>query len=292
MKFQLPETDLIYSGHPACPGCGAALALRFALKALGTKVMLVMPACCAVVITGPYPTTCMKVPVFHTAFATAAAVASGLKHGLEAKGDYETTVVGWAGDGGTYDIGFQALSGAVDRNEDFIYVCYDNEGYMNTGIQKSSATPWKAWTGTTPYGKDMPKKDMMEILAAHRIPYAANASVGFPDDLIRKIKKAMSIRGSKFIHILAPCPPGWKSSDHLTVKLARLAVDTKIFPLYEVEAGWNYTINRVPKGLPVEEYLKLQGRYSHLSEQEMRDIQQQVDWEWELLLKKAGMNSG
>ena len=198
-------------------------------------------------------------------------------------------MVGWAGDGGTYDIGFQGLSGAVDRNEDIIYVCYDNEGYMNTGIQKSSATPWKAWTGTTPYGKDVPKKDIVEILAAHRIPYAANASVGFPDDLINKLKKAAGIRGTKFIHIFSPCPPGWKSPENLTTKLARLAVDTKVFPLYEVEAGYRYTINRMPKNLPVGEYFKHQGRYSHLSEEEIKAVQENVDWEWDLLLKKASL---
>ena len=286
-KYDLPKEEFLYSGHPACAGCGAAQALRFGLKGLGEKAILVMPACCAVVISGPYPHTSLGVPVFHTAFATAASTACGLKHGLEVQGDCETQVVAWAGDGGTFDIGFQALSGAIDRNEDIIYVCYDNEGYMNTGIQKSSATPWKAWTGTTPYGKEDSKKNIMDIMASHKIPYAANASVGYPDDLIMKMRKATKIKGSRFIHILAPCPPGWKSPEHLSTKLARLAVETKIFPLYEVEEGVRYTINRIPKGLPVTEYLKYQGRYDHLTQEEIKAIQEVVDIEWELLLKKA-----
>ena len=251
--------------------------------------MLVIPACCWSIINGPFPYTSIKVPLIHTAFETGASTASGVKAGLDAQGDTETTVAAWVGDGGTFDIGIQALSGAAERNDDIIYFCYDNEAYMNTGIQRSSATPFGTWTTTTPsnHPKSQPKKNMMEIMAAHRIPYAATCSVAFPDDMMTKIGKARAIRGTKFIHIYSPCPTGWKSPSSLAVKIARLAVHTKVFPLYEVENGDRYNINIAPKNVPVEEYLRLQGRFNHLTEDQIRGIQETVDREWERLLKKA-----
>ena len=195
-----------------------------------------------------------------------------------------------AGDGGTFDIGLQALSAAVERNEDFIYVCYDNEAYMNTGIQRSSATPWGAWSTTTPvrHPKEQPKKDMVAIMAAHRIPYTATATVAYPEDLIRKMQKAKGIRGSKFLHVLSPCPSGWKSEPAQSVLLSRLAVQTRVFPLYEVENGEKYTINVWPKErVPVEQYLRLQGRFAHLKPEDIQLIQENVDREWEKLVAKA-----
>ncbi len=224
-------------------------------------------------------------PLFHTAFETAASAAAGIKAGLEVLGQEEVTVLAWAGDGGTFDIGLQALSGAAERNDDIIYVCYDNEAYMNTGIQRSSATPWGAWTTTTPtkHPKDRPKKDMMAIMAAHRIPYAATASPAYPEDLVRKMRKAKAVRGTKFIHILSPCPPGWKTASELSIKLARLAVQTKVFPLYEVEEGRRWRINLQPQGVPVEQYLKLQGRFRHLKPEDIQLVQETVDAEWERL---------
>ena len=200
MEIELTEREFMYPGHVGCPGCGAAIAMRFVLKALGEKMIMVMPACCWSVIAGPYPTSTLKIPVIHSAFETGGATASGVRAALDMKGDTETTVVTWAGDGGTFDIGFQALSGAVERNEDFIYVCYDNEAYMNTGIQRSSSTPYGAWTTTTP-GKDwkkMRKKNIVEALVAHRIPYAATASISYPEDLIRKVRKAKPSRAPGF----------------------------------------------------------------------------------------------
>jgi pyruvate/2-oxoacid:ferredoxin oxidoreductase beta subunit len=216
--------------------------------------------------------------------------ASGVKAGLEMVGDSETTVVAWGGDGGTFDIGIQALSGVAERNDDIIYVCYDNEAYMNTGIQRSSATPWGAWTTTTPvkHYKDRPKKDMEAIMAAHGIPYIATASVGYPEDLFKKMKKAKDIKGTRFIHIYAPCPAGWKSRPEDTIKLARMVVQNGIFPLYEIEWGETYTLNIKPKEKkPIDDYLKLQGRFRHLTDDEIAFMQKEVDRKWEKLLSKV-----
>lgn len=289
VNFSLPEVELMGSGHLGCQGCGATLGMRYVLKALGPKTIVVLPACCWTIIAGPFPYSSLKVPLLHTAFETAAVAASGVRAALDIQGDTETTVLAWAGDGGTFDIGLQSLSGAAERNENILYVCYDNEAYMNTGIQRSSATPYLAWTTTTPKRspKGEPKKDMMGIMAAHRIPYAATASIAYPDDLVRKIEKAKSIRGMRFIHLLSPCPPGWKISSELTVKLARLAVQTKVFPLYEIEEGTRYKVNVMPDGIPVSEYFAPQGRFSHLREEDIERIQKIVDTEWERLLAKC-----
>jgi len=201
-------------------------------------------------------------------------------------------VVAWAGDGGTFDIGIQALSGAAERNDNIIYICYDNEAYMNTGIQRSSATPYGAWTTTTPvkHFKKMPKKDMMGIMAAHRIPYAATASVAYPEDFIRKVKKAKELKGTKFLHIISPCPAGWKSLPEETIKLAKLAVSTCYFPIYEIENGEKYTVNKVIKNArPVKEFLSRQGRFRHLREEDIAKIQENVIGFYNELLKKAGI---
>ena len=284
------EREFVHSGHVGCPGCGATIAMRFVLKALGEKTIMVLPACCWSVIAGPYPQSALKIPVIHAAFETGGATASGVRAALDMKGDTETTVLTWAGDGGTFDIGFQALSGAVERNENFLYVCYDNEAYMNTGIQRSSSTPYGAWTTTTT-GQDwkrLRKKNIVEVLVAHRIPYVATASIAFPDDLLRKAQKAKETKGSKFLHIYASCPTGWRIPSEMSVKIARMAVQTNIFPLYEVEDGLRYTINYKPKEYLVREYFKLQGRFKHLTDQDLDQIQQMVNEDWELLLRKAG----
>jgi pyruvate/2-oxoacid:ferredoxin oxidoreductase beta subunit len=289
MELDTVDREYMYSGHVGCPGCGAAIAMRFVLKALGEKTIMAIPACCWSIIAGPYPRTSLQIPVIHTAFETGGAVASGVRAALDVKGDTETTVVTWAGDGGTFDIGFQALSGAVERNEDFLYVCYDNEAYMNTGVQRSSSTPYGAWTTTTPSRdwKKMRKKNMVEALVAHRIPYAATASIAYPEDLVRKVRKAKAIKGSKFIHIFASCPTGWRIPSEMSIKIARMAVQTNIFPLYEVEGGVGYTINLSPKGYLVKEYFHLQGRFKHLTEKDLDQIQQMVNEDWELLQRRA-----
>jgi pyruvate/2-oxoacid:ferredoxin oxidoreductase beta subunit len=190
--------------------------------------------------------------------------------------------VAWAGDGGTYDIGLQALSSTIERNEDYLYICYDNEAYMNTGIQRSSATPWGAWTSTTPAGQPQStaKKDILAIMAAHGIPYAASASVAYPVDLLEKVRKAKETRGTRFLHILAPCPPGWKFPDEDSIALARLAVQTRIFPLLEVECGTRWRITKEEDAVPVEGYLRQQGRFRHLSDDDVATVQARVDARW------------
>jgi len=214
------------------------------------------------------------------------------------QGKEDVTVLAWAGDGGTFDIGLQALSGAVERNDNILYICYDNEAYMNTGIQRSSATPYGAWTTTTPerHPKEEPKKDIIQIMAAHKIPYAATASVAYLADFAEKLRKAQRIKGSKFIHLLCPCPPGWKMSSEKTIKVARLATLAKVFPLYEVLNGDTYIISVEPhKDLPISEYFKYQRRFAHLSPQQMVEIQKRVDFEWERLVHKAmleGLTTG
>ena len=290
MQLDALDKELMCSGHVGCPGCGATIAMRFVLKALGEKTIMVLPACCWSVIAGPFPQSSLKIPVIHTAFETGGATASGVRAALDMKGDKETTVITWAGDGGTFDIGFQALSGAVERNEDFIYACYDNEAYMNTGIQRSSSTPYGAWTTTTTGAdwKKLRKKNIVEALVAHRIPYAATANIAFPEDLIRKVKKAKAIKGSKFLHIYASCPTGWRIPSEMSIKIASMAVQTNIFPLYEVENGINYTINYKPREYLVREYFKLQGRFRHLKDTDLDQIQEMVNEDWGLLLRKAG----
>jgi pyruvate/2-oxoacid:ferredoxin oxidoreductase beta subunit len=222
----------------------------------------------------------------HTAFETAASTASGVRAALDIKGVNNISVLAWAGDGGTMDIGLQALSGAVERGEDIIYVCYDNEAYMNTGIQRSSSTPHGAWTTTTPI-KDFkagPKKNMVEIMAAHKIPYTATANIAYPEDFIAKLKKAKSIKGPKFLQVISPCPVGWKFPPQLTIKIGKLSFETCMFPLYEVEYG-RYNVKKPHKKRDVKEYLLLQGRFKHLTENIIRAIQLNIDLEWESLLR-------
>jgi pyruvate/2-oxoacid:ferredoxin oxidoreductase beta subunit len=256
------------------------------LKGLGRKTILVVPACCYSVIDGTYPYSASGVPLIHVPIPSSAAVSSGIRAGLDMIGDTDTSVVAWSGDGGTYDIGFQALSGASERNENIIYVCYDNEAYMNTGIHRSSASPLLAWTTTTPVSspKNVPKKNIDFILAEHGIPYVATASIAYPDDMIRKFITAKNIKGTRFIHILTPCPIGWKTSPSQTVKIARIAVQTGIFPLFEIKYG-EIIINYKIKDKPVEEYLKLQGRFSHLKKKEIITIQKDIDKNWKRLIK-------
>jgi pyruvate ferredoxin oxidoreductase beta subunit/2-oxoisovalerate ferredoxin oxidoreductase beta subunit len=288
-QLNMTDGDYFKPGHLGCPGCGAAIAIKFALKALGKKIIMVIPASCASIIVGPYPQSALNIPILHTAFATAGAAASGVRAALDMKGDTETTVMSWAGDGGTFDIGFQSLSGAVERNEDCIFVCYDNEAYMNTGVQRSSSTPYGMRTTTTP-GQDWKKtrkKNIMETMAAHRIPYAATASIAFPEDMIAKFQKAKEKKGgARFIHVFATCATGWGAPAEMSVKIARLAVQTNIFPLYEIENGIQYTLNY--KGdRPVEDYLQTQGRFQHLSKADVAQIQKMVTEDWNAVCRKT-----
>ena len=281
------HTDNLHPGHMACAGCGEVLGLKLVLQAAGEKAMAVVVPSCLGIILGPFPYSSFKIPTFHAAFETAASSASGISNALMAKGDEETAVLALAGDGGTTDIGFQSLSGAADRNENIIYCCFDNEAYMNTGIQVSSSTPQHAWTMTTPLGKPLKKKNMVELMAAHKIPYSASACSCFPDDLRRKIMEAKKIKGTKYIHILAPCPTGWRYPEKLTPNIGRLAVETNYYPLYEVRDGHEYTITHQTQNLPVEDYLLKQGRFRHLEESDLKTIQSEVEKNWDGLLWKA-----
>jgi pyruvate/2-oxoacid:ferredoxin oxidoreductase beta subunit len=251
----------------------------------------VVPPSCIAVMMGPLPLSSVTVPVLQTAFETTAAAASGLARAYRARGE-AATVVCLAGDGGTYDIGLQALSGAAERNEDFIYVCFDNEAYQNTGNQKSGATPWGARTASTPRGKATRKKDIMAIMAAHAIPYAATLSPAHPEDLAAKVRRARAVRGTRFLNVTCPCVPGWGISDEASLRVLRGGVDSRAVPLYEVEDGTRYRITHWPAGIPVERYLEAQGRFAHLTESEIAQIQAEVDRRWDALRDRAARADG
>ena len=279
-------TDRLLSGHASCPGCAVALGVRLVLQNLPDDTVLVVPPSCIAVMMGPLPLSSTTVPVFQTAFETTAAAASGLARAYRARGE-KVTVACLAGDGGTFDIGLQALSGAAERNEDVLYVCFDNEAYQNTGNQRSSATPWGARTTSTPRGKTSRKKELLDIVAAHYVPYAATATPAYPHDLAAKVQRAVGIRGFRFLHVTCPCVPGWGVADDASLRVLRLGVESKVVPLYEVEDGVRYRITRQPAGTPVREYLAAQGRYAHLTESDITEIQAAVDARWSALLDRT-----
>ena len=279
--------ELLCSGHAACPGCIDALSARHVLAALGPDSVAVIPPSCMAIIAGPQPLSGMRIPVYQPSLESSAAAASGLRRALDASGRAGTQVVVLAGDGGTCDIGFQCLSSAAERNENILYVCFDNEGYMNTGAQKSSATPHFARTGSTPAGKLTRKKNLVEIMAAHEIPYAASATAAFLPDLVRKVEKAKAMRGLRLITLLVPCLDGWGVPDDQGIAVARLAVETGVFPLYEVEVGWRYTLNGPPRTRPVREYLEAQRRYQDMGEERIEQLQREVDAGWARLVART-----
>jgi pyruvate ferredoxin oxidoreductase beta subunit len=292
------EKEGFAPGHRACVGCGAALAVRLACKALGQNVIIVNATGCMEVVSSLLPYTSWRVPWIHTLFENAAATASGIEAGLKAimrKGKRparEINVAAMAGDGGTSDIGLQALSGALERGHDFLYICYDNEAYMNTGIQRSSSTPYGASTTTAPAGKVSIgqvtwKKNMPAIAAAHDIPYVATACPSYPFDLMAKVAKGAAVHGPAYVHILSVCPTGWRSATDLTIRIGRLAVETGVFPLYDVENGKYKLSIDLPQLRPVQDYMKLQGRFRHLSEETINEIQKRVSQEYAKLKEKA-----
>jgi len=289
MKMDVDQKEFLYPGHGFCPGCGFTIGLRIVLKALGGNTVAAVTAGCLGTNSGLFPSSPIKIAAYNTVFESAAAAASGIRAALDVKGKRDTQVLAIAGDGGTFDIGIQALSAAAERNENFIFLCYDNEGYMNTGVQKSSATPRGAWTTTTPVGmlKYSPKKDMPEIMVAHRIPYMATASIAYPMDLIRKVERAKDIQGFRFLHMLTSCPPGWRFPPDQTIKMARLAVETRTFPLYEVSYGETYELNLDPGYHSVKEYIHAQGRFQYLTDQEIEELQGEVDRSWNRLVSKV-----
>lgn len=294
----VPKKETFLPGHRACVGCGEALAVRMACKALGSNVIIANATGCMEIVSSQLPNTSWAVPWIHTLFENTAAVASGIESARKAmvrKGkipESNTKVVAMAGDGGTADIGLQALSGAMERGHNMLYICFDNEAYMNTGIQRSSATPFGASTTTSPAGKVSSgqfswKKDMAAIAVAHKIPYVATACVSYPFDMMTKIKKAVAIKGPSYLHVLAVCPVGWRSPADLSVRMGRLAVETGVFPLYEVEKGRYKMSLDFPQLRPVTDYLKLQGRFRHLSEDLISKIQQRVIEEYQKIKEKA-----
>ncbi len=298
--WDIPREELFAPGHRMCQGCGAAILMRHITKALGKDAIIVEATGCVEVTTTVYPQTAWKHPWLHIAFENAAAGASGVEAAIKAmkrKGvipkDKKVKVVAIGGDGGTFDIGLQALSGMLERRHNVLYIVYDNEAYMNTGIQRSGATPYKAWTTTTPVGKVWrgewrPKKDIMGIVLAHRVPYAATVNPAYITDLYMKVRKAVEIEGPTFIHAFSPCTPGWRIDPALTVTVSRLAVQTGVWINYEVENGEFRVTTPVPKRKPVKEYLRLQGRFRHLTEEEIAEIQRMVDEEVERINKLVG----
>lgn len=293
--MDLPEREYILPGTRTCAGCGLPIAYRYILKALGPRTIMTHPACCLTILHGMYPKTPIAINAVNNTFASTAASASGLVAGLKATGQ-DFTVLAMAGDGGTFDMGIQALSGAAERETDFIYVCYDNEAYMNTGVQRSSATPTGAVTTTTPViPKEQPKKDFIQIMEAHHPAYLATTCSSYPGDLYNKFLKAKEIKGTRFVHLAVPCPPGWGYATKDTVKVGRVAVEAGIVVLYEVEhgefrlTGKSLSMARSGRKRPVDEYLKLQSRFKKMKPEQMEDFQRQTDQRWEELLKRAGL---
>ncbi|MCP8313328.1 MAG: pyruvate synthase subunit beta [archaeon] len=284
LKDIIAKQDFFSPGHNLCAGCGAAQIARIVMKVVEKDSIVINPTGCMEVSTTTYPWTAWKVPYIHVAFENAAAVASGIRSAydvliMKKKLGKDVNVVVLGGDGGTADIGLQALSGAFERGDRITYICYDNEAYMNTGIQRSGATPYSAWTTTTPAGQRTLKKDLMGIAIAHRVKYAATASISYLLDATNKVEKAISMNGPSFIHWLQPCTIGWRFDPKLTVKLSRLAVKTGLWPLYEYHDGVTKLTVQVPKRVPVSEYLKPQGRFRHImdNQDELAKIQSYAD---------------
>jgi pyruvate ferredoxin oxidoreductase beta subunit len=277
--MEIPKEEYLLKGSTACAGCSASLSLRYVLKAAGPDSVLVIPASCASVIPGMYPHTAVNIPVYNVAFAAAASCASGMSAAFRALGK-KTNVIVYAGDGGTLDIGIQSLSGAFERGTDFLYICYDNEEYGNTGMQRSGATPLGARTTTTPAGKTEEKKDIGAIIAAHNPPYMATACSAFPQDLFKKVTKALSFRGPTFIHVLSPCPTGWHYPPAKTVEVGRLAIKTGMWLLYEREYGKvaisGPTKTAMKNPAPLEEFLGLQKRFAGIDEKTVGVLKQRI----------------
>lgn len=285
--MDIPKEEFLAPGHRGCAGCGASIAVRLALKALGKDTVAVSATGCLEVMTTPYPETSWEIPWIHVAFENAGAVASGVESALRIQGK-KSNVIAFGGDGGTVDIGLQSLSGAMERGHNMTYVCYDNEAYMNTGIQRSGATPYGASTTTSPagkasFGENRPKKNMPMIMAAHGIPYVATASIAYPEDYMKKVKKAAEVDGPAYIHLNQPCTTGWGFDPSKTIEMGRLAVETGSWVLYEIEDGEFNVTYRPAERKPVVEYLKSQKRFKHLDDEHIAKIQEYVDAQCEEL---------
>jgi len=284
--INLTDEEFIYPGNRACSGCGLSILYRIGLKALGRDCIFVVPPSCLTVMQGLYPIAATQMPILNGTFASTAAIATGVRAAMKRLGK-KTQVVAWAGDGGTSDIGIQALSGALERNEDIIYICYDNEAYMNTGVQRSGTTPQGGLTTTTPYGKKETSKNIPDIVAAHNPAYIATCSASYPLDFHDKLIKAKEIGGLKYIHIQTPCPPGWGCDERMTVKIGKMAIECGLFDLYEIENG-KKTLSEPSSRLlkkdklrPVQDYLQMQTRFKALSEEQIATMQGRIDQKWD-----------
>lgn len=301
MPFSIPVEEFLEPGHTACHGCGATLAMRYLLKALGKDTVVSVPAACWAVIPGAIPNRTLDVPMIYTPFAATGASISGIREALDIQGKQDFNVVGFAGDGGTADIGLQSLSGAMERGHNVFYIMYDNEAYMNTGVQRSGSTPYGAETTTTPVGVDrnfkkQQKKIVADIMMAQGVPYVATATIAYPEDLIRKVNNAKKIKGPKFIQVLSPCPTGWYFPPEKSVEISRLAVQSGIFPLYEYQNGVLKVAKQSTK-VSIRDYIEAQSRFSHLDDSDIEQIQETVDRRMQHLLELekesiARMNGG
>lgn len=286
---EVSDAELFAPGHRGCAGCGCTVAMRLALKAAGKNTIATHATGCMEVVSTPYPETAWRIPWIHVAFENSAAVASGVEAALKALGKKDRVkVIAFGGDGGTVDIGLQALSGAMERGHEMLYICYDNEAYMNTGVQRSGATPYGAYTTTSPAGKmsignDRPKKDMPRIIAAHGVPYVATASVAFPLDFMAKVEKALRVKGPSYIHVHASCTPGWGIASEKSIEIARLAVDSGMWVLYEIVDGAGRVTYKPANKQPVKAYLRTQKRFKHLRDDAIGEIQAEIDRRWESL---------
>lgn len=291
-----PKDELLAPGHRTCAGCGAVVAVRQLLRATGKNVVVCESTGCMEVTSTPYPETSWRVPWIHVLFENAASVASGVKEALKKQGKDDVKVIALSGDGGMVDIGFRALSGAMERGHDILFVCYDNEAYMNTGVQRSGATPFGASTTTSPCGEESTgkqewKKNVPFIAVAHGLKYVATASIGYPEDFQNKVKKALSIKGPKYIHVHCPCPIGWGFNTAKTITYAKSAVQTGLWALYEIEDG-KLKVSMKPELKPVKDYLKGQKRFKHLKEKDIEHIQEHAKIRWEHLaeLESSGID--
>lgn len=296
----LPKEDYVSCGHRACQGCAEVLAMRLVHKAMGKNTIAASATGCMEIISSPYPESSWKIPWIHVAFENSASVCSGIEAGYKAlmrKGKYpkrKINFVAYGGDGATADIGLQWISGAMERGHDMVYVCYDNEAYMNTGIQRSSSTPFGASTTTSPAGKVHKgqatwKKNMVEIMAAHEIPYVATINPSYPFDLFTKVQKAINTPGPAYLHTYSACPTGWRMRPELAVQIGRLAVETGVFPLYEVENGQYKITHKIEEFRPLKDYLKPQGRFRHMTDAVIEASEKRLHQEYARLAAKAGM---
>ncbi len=269
----LPRDELLTGGHGGMPGYGGSIALRQALKALGPKTVLVIPASSLATVVAQDLRTALRVPLIHALFESAAVIASGVRAALDVRGKGDITVVSFAGDAGSADIGFQSVSGAAERNENIIHICYDDEAYLNTSGQAGSLTPRLATTVDTPWGKETPKKDMVSIMAAHGVPYVASASIAYPADFISKVAKAKAIQGFRYIHVLAPQPQGWGYPADQTIRMARMAVETGLWPLVEIVGGERRVTCAPASRVPLRDYIRAQRRFEKMPDAEMDALQ-------------------